>query len=123
MYKSYDLVIRFIGFIKEGPSTFSKMKFLFFVIFLLTVSYACADQLDVKICNKKQTNQYVDNIDLAIDPNPILIAPSVTIRFHFGIDILKDIPNGSSLKLKITKKGLIPVHIPCLEVSHFLKHE
>ena len=93
------------------------MKLLFFVIFLLTVSYACADQLDVKICNKKQTNQYVDNIDLAIDPNPILIAPSVTIRFHFGIDILKDIPKGSSLDLHVTKKGLIPLHIPCIWVS------
>ena len=93
------------------------MKLLFVVIFLFTVSYACADELDVKICNKKKTNQYVDNIDLVIDPNPILIAPGVTIRFHFGIDILKDIPEGSSLDLRITKKGLIPLHIPCLEVS------
>ena len=84
---------------------------------MFTASYAYADELDVKICNKHQTNQYVDNIELVIDPIPILIAPNATIRFHFGIDALKDIPKGSSLKLRITKKGLIPVHIPCLEVS------
>ena len=89
------------------------MKLFLISIFLFGTYLASAKQIDVSVCNGDVTNQYVNNIDLAIDPYPVQIKAGATIRLHFGIDILKDVSTGSSITLNL-KKGFLP--IPCLNV-------
>ena len=96
------------------------MKFLIFVVALYAAHCVSADQIEVKVCNSAVTNQYVDKIDLAIDPNPIEIKPGKTISIHFGVDVLKDIAVGSSIDLSL-HYGILNLPIPCLDVSRIIK--
>ena len=73
--------------------------------------------IPIHVCNSKATNQYVDNIKLLIKPNPVQIKPSKTLSIDFGIDVLKDIPSGASVSLKLKKHEIWDITIPCLNVS------
>ena len=91
------------------------------LVILATLCAACtqAEQIDVDVCNADVTNTYVNNIDLAVDPNPIEVVGGKTISLHFGIDILKEVAVGATLELKL-KKGLLP--IPCIDVRIRIFH-
>ena len=72
------------------------------------------------ICDKKATNQFVSNIKLSLTPNPIEIKPGKSITLDFGVDLLKEIPKGSTISLKLKKHEFIDITIPCLHVSYIL---
>ena len=95
-----------------------KMKFLVLLGALCVAQYTLAEQIDVEVCNADVTNTFVNNIDLAIDPNPIEVKAGKTISLHFGVDVLKEVAVGATLELKL-KKGLLP--IPCIDVSIMLE--
>ena len=89
------------------------MKVLIVLAVLCAAHYTLSDQIDVTPCNDV-TNEYVDKIDLAITPNPILVKGGETISLHFGVDVLKELAVGAELELKL-KHGILT--IPCLDVS------
>jgi len=89
------------------------MKFLV-VLGALCVACTLADQIDVDVCNADVTNTFINNIDLAVTPNPIEVVAGKTISLHFGVDVLKEVAVGATLELKL-KKGLLP--IPCIDVG------
>ena len=74
----------------------------------------------MKVCNAAVTNTYVANIAFVIDPNPIALLPATAVRIYHGMDLLKDIPVGSSIKIDLTKSGIT---IPCMKVSWILGHK
>ena len=89
------------------------MKVLIILAVVCAAHYTLSDQIDVTTCNDV-TNEYVDKIDLAITPNPILVKGGETISLHFGVDVLKELAVGAELDLKL-KHGILT--IPCLDVS------
>ena len=76
-----------------------------------------SQQIPINICNRNSTNQYLDNINLSLKPNPIQIKSGKTISIDADLDLLKEIPKGSILALKLKKHELIDLTIPCLHVS------
>ena len=55
----------------------------------------------VKICNKRVTEKYLKHVSLKINPNPILLMGGAMISISLGLELLKEIPVGSKVKLKL----------------------
>ena len=91
---------------------------LLVILSALCVAYTLAEQIEVDVCNADVTNTFINNIDLAIDPNPIEVVGGKTISLHFGVDVLKEVAAGATLELKL-KKGILP--IPCIDVRMIFK--
>merc|ERR1711997_1442534 len=104
----------FLEVVSQNVSA-TKMKFLtLFLTYNVSARNLDVDQaIDVDICNADVTNSYISNLVLEITPFPIQIKPSATIQLHFAVDVIKEIPVGTTLTLDL-KKGILP--IPCLEI-------
>ena len=74
------------------------------------------------ICDANATNEYVNNIELSIKPNPIQIKPGKTLHVDLGVDLLRTIPTGSRLLLKLKKDEIFDIPIPCLHVRSVPKY-
>ena len=55
----------------------------------------------VKTCNKPVTGKYVKHISLKIVPNPIMLAGGANIAISLTAELLKEIPVGTMVKLKL----------------------
>ena len=74
------------------------------------------NDIPFSICDAAATNQYVNNLTVSIQPNPIVIKPGKQISLDIGVDLLKEIPIGSRVSLKLKKDDWIDIPIPCLKV-------
>ena len=83
------------------------------VLFVALCSLALASAIVVEICDPEITEANFDNLDIAVDPDPIVLKTGNKVGLHFAIDLLKQI-DGGTVKIDI-KNGILP--IPCLEVS------
>ena len=82
------------------------------VLFVALCSLALASAIVVEICDPEITEANFDNLDIAVDPDPIVLKTGNKVGLHFAIDLLKQI-DGGTVKIDI-KNGILP--IPCLEV-------
>ena len=87
------------------------MKFLLVAL----CSLAMASAIEVEICDPEITEAHFDNLDIAVDPDPIIVEAGKQVGLHFAIDLLNQI-NGGTVKIDIMS-GSIPV--PCLEVTKY----
>merc|ERR1712227_959834 len=85
------------------------MKFLLVAL----CSLAMASAIEVEICDPEITEAHFDNLDIAVDPDPIIVEAGKQVGLHFAIDLLNQI-NGGTVKIDIVS-GILPV--PCLEVE------
>ena len=85
------------------------MKFLLVAL----CSLAMASAIKVEICDPDITESHFDNLDIAVDPDPIVVEVGKQVGLHFAIDLLTQM-NGGTVKIDIVS-GILPV--PCLEVS------
>ena len=76
-------------------------------------SLAMASAIVVEICDPEITEAHFDNLDIKVDPDPIVVETGKQVGLHFAIDLLTQI-NGGTVKIDIVS-GILPV--PCLEVS------
>ena len=74
------------------------------------------NDIPFSICDAAATNQYVNNLTVSVQPNPIVIKPRKQISLDIGLDLLKEIPIGSRISLKLKKDDWIDIPIPCLKV-------
>ena len=74
---------------------------------------ALASAIEVKICDNEITEAHFDNLDIAVDPDPIVVEAGKQVGLHFAIDLLTQM-NGGTVKIDIVS-GVLPV--PCLEVN------
>ena len=75
---------------------------------------ATASAIVVKVCDPEITEANFDNLDVKVDPDPIVVKTGEKVGLHFAIDLLKEV-KGGTVKIDI-KSGLLPV--PCLEVTN-----
>ena len=96
------------------------MKTLF-LVFLQLLAYSNGNTPDVDICNSNVTDTYVANIKLNIVSFPIILPVGETNGIleyiHGSIDILKEIPIGSTVQIGLVKQGLFPTPLPCFPVN------
>jgi len=85
------------------------MKFLIVAL----CSLALASAIVVEVCDPDITEANFDNLDVAVDPDPIVLKTGAKIGLHFAIDLLKQI-DGGTVKIDI-KNGLLP--LPCIEIG------
>ena len=83
------------------------------VLFVALCSLALASAIVVEVCDPEITEANFDNLDIAVSPDPIVLATGAKVGLHFAIDLLKDV-EGGTVNIGI-KNGALP--IPCLEVS------
>merc|ERR1711992_112697 len=81
--------------------------------FVAICCLALTSAIDVQICDNEITEAHFDNLDIAVDPDPIVVEVGKQVGFHFAIDLLTQM-NGGIVKIDI-RSGSIPV--PCLEVE------
>ena len=85
------------------------------------MAYSSGNTPDVATCNSNVTDTYVANIKLNIVPFPIILpvgeTNGVLEYIHWSIDLLKDIPIGSTVQIGLVKQGLFPTPLPCFPVN------
>merc|ERR1712018_135003 len=81
--------------------------------FVAICCLALASAIEVKICDNEITEAHFDNLDIAVDPDPIVVEAGKQFGLHFAIDLLTQM-NGGTVKIDIVS-GVLPV--PCLEVE------
>ena len=84
-------------------------------LFVALCSLAMASAIVVEICDPEITEAHFDNLDIKVDPDPIVVETGKQVGLHFAIDLLNQI-NGGIVKIDIMS-GSIPV--PCLEVIKY----
>ena len=76
-------------------------------------SLAMASAIVVEICDPEITEANFDNLDIAVDPDPIVVEAGKKVGLHFAIDLVTQI-EGGTVQVDMMS-GSIPV--PCLEVT------
>merc|ERR1712141_773956 len=59
---------------------------------------ALASAIEVKICDNEITEAHFDNLDIAVDPDPIVVEAGKQVGLHFAIDLLTQM-NGGTVKV------------------------
>ena len=72
---------------------------------------------DVISCTPNNTEGYVDGININISPFPIILKAGETVGIQFSFDVVKDIPVGSTVQIRLVKEGLMPTPLPCFPVK------
>merc|ERR1712108_71862 len=68
---------------------------------------------DFKACAGFEDNSYVDPWKLTINPDPIVAKEGESVTVHFDATVLKTLPVGTNLDIKLKKNG---IPLPCLPV-------
>lgn len=68
---------------------------------------------DFKACAGFEDNTYVDPWKLTINPDPIVAKEGESVQVHFDATVLKTLPVGTNLDIKLKKNG---IPLPCLPV-------
>ena len=93
---------------------------LVFVVFLSTnLSMVHTDFVTIPATylNENVTKYNVRRIDLAIDPHPIILEPNGEVKIHFGMDLMKRVPENDDLKVNISITHIGQEKpIPCKEL-------
>merc|ERR1712240_333905 len=63
------------------------------------------------------SNDPLDLNTLSIEPYPIVVATGAEINLQLLITLNEPVPEGATVSLKIVKKGVIDLPIPCLEIE------
>ena len=86
----------------------------FAAIVLAFAAVAVQADPEFKACAGFEDNSYVDPWKLTINPDPIVAKEGASVSVHFDATVLKTLPVGTNLDIKLKKNG---IPLPCLPVS------
>ena len=66
----------------------------------------------MKICNKRVTDKYIKDAYLTVDSSPITLTGGARVTISIGLEILKEIPVGATMKLELTASN--GDRLPCI---------
>merc|ERR1712098_873951 len=89
----------------------SKMKTFAIVLALAAVAVA---KPDFEACPGFEDNSFVNPWSFTINPDPVMAKEGAEVKIHFDATILKTLPVGTKIDVKMTKSGL---PLPCLPIS------
>ena len=95
-----------------------KMRVLLpiFFLFRLLSSVIC-NIPDTINCSPNNTEPYVEEINLKLSPFPIVLhGENETVSIQFSFDVIKSIPIGSTVQVRLVQQGAIPTPLPCFPV-------
>ena len=84
-----------------------------FAIVLALAAVAVAKP-DFEACPGFEDNSFVNPWSFTINPDPVMAKEGAEVKIHFDATILKTLPVGTKIDVKMTKSGL---PLPCLPVS------
>ena len=69
----------------------------------------------------RDNSEVADPLSLTLTPHPLVIKEGAKVQVHFHTKLLKPIKPGSKIRLKLQKKLLIWIPVPCvpLQVRYF----
>ena len=68
------------------------------------------EPIETKFCNENVTNHYIHNLELAIEPNPILIKRGEHVTIHLGFDLMKTFPPDPPFSNVVVETELFKYH-------------
>ena len=71
----------------------------------------------VEVCDPDITNANFNNIEFWVVPDPIVVKTGEALSLHVAIDALKQVEDGGTVQIDVTKGGPVPLPVPCLEVK------
>ena len=84
--------------------------------FVLTWTLINGNVPDIISCTPNNTEIYIDDINLTLSPFPIPLEGGETVAIQFSFDVIKDIPIGSTVQIRLVEQGAIPTPLPCFPV-------
>ena len=87
---------------------------LFF--FVLTLPLINCNVPDIIYCAPNNTEIHIDDINLTLSPFPIPLDGGEPVALKFSFDVLKNIPIGSTVSIRLVQEGAIPTPLPCFPV-------
>ena len=88
-----------------------------FAIVLALAAVAVAKP-DFEACPGFEDNSFVNPWSFTINPDPVVAKEGAEVKIHFDAKILKTLPVGTKIDVKMTKSGL---PLPCLPVSTYIQ--
>jgi len=83
--------------------------FFALAVALFTVSANAA--VDFETCTGFDNTPFVSSFVLQVKPDPIVAKEGQEVRIHFNAEIVKTLPAGSTIDVKLIKEG---IPLPCL---------
>ena len=85
-------------------------------VFVLTLPLISCNLPDIIYCTPNNTDIYIDAIDLTLSPFPIPLEGGETVAIQFSFDVIREIPIGSTVQIRLVEQGAIPTPLPCFPV-------
>merc|ERR1712058_22328 len=82
-----------------------KIKMKSFALVLALVAVAVAKP-DFEACPGFEDNSFVNPWSFTISPDPVMAKEGAEVKIHFDTTILKTLPVGTKIDVKMTKSGL-----------------
>jgi len=103
--------------LSTNPSTASMKSFAFLAALVAVASARSVQLKDIEYGICPGSNDPLDLNTLSIEPYPIVVATGAEINLQLLITLNEPVPEGATVSLKIVKKGVIDLPIPCLEIE------
>ena len=94
------------------------MRVLLLIFFLFRLLSSVIGNIpDTINCSPNNTEVYVEEINLEVSPFPIVLhGDNETVSIQFSFDVIKSIPIGSTVQVRLVEQGAIPTPLPCFPV-------
>ena len=102
-----------------------KFLLLFGSLYLIHCTFAQTHLLPQTIYNEEVTNHYIGNLEMDINPSPIIIKEGINITVHGTMQFLKELPQDTTIGLNFTytfEKSNNTHHIPCFNLTNLVSH-
>ena len=102
-----------------------KFSSFFGTLYFIHCTLSQTHLLPQTIHNEEVTNHYIGNLEMDINPSPIIIKEGKNITIHGTMQFLKELPQNTTIGLNFTytfEKSNKTHHIPCFNLPELVSH-